>query len=452
MLKERLLVVDDQPDIRWTLKQYFTIEGYEVDEAATGAEAYIQFELGTDLVFLDHYLPDADGLDILREMLDANTDIPIIMLTGHACVNKAVEAMKLGAYHYAAKPVDLEELAVLVRRALDTSRLRRNLRALSPTIHGGFDCIIGESPQIKKVKNLLAKVTSSPCSTVLITGDSGTGKDLAAKAIHQNSERAEGPYLNITCSALTSTLLESELFGHERGAFTDAKNRKKGLLEHAHTGTVFLDEIGEMELAAQSKLLRFLEEKTFRRVGGTTDIRADVRVIAATNVDLKSAVKQHRFREDLYFRLAVLTIHMPPLRERTGDLALLVNHFVQHFNYEFKKKVQGLTPSTMEFLARHAWPGNVRELRNAIERAVLLSEKSVLNEEDFPMLLVESPIESEIDFHLPSSGINIAKLERSLVLQALEKAKGNKTIAASLLGMNRDQIRYRMEKFNLNDF
>jgi transcriptional regulator with PAS, ATPase and Fis domain len=294
-------------------------------------------------------------------------------------------------------------------------------------------------------------VARSPSSTVLITGESGTGKDLAARIIHRRSERRGGPFLNVTCSALTAPLLESELFGHERGAFTDAKERRKGLLEQAHTGTVFLDEIGEMSPDMQSKLLRFLEEKTFRRVGGLTDIRADVRVIAATNADLQRAVAEGAFREDLYYRLAVLTVKMPPLRERGGDMERLAAYFIQRFNREFHRRVERVAPSALTALGAYTWPGNVRELRNAIERAVLLSESATLSKSDFTMVEAPADPDSVADFRLPPRGLDFAALERSMVKQALDRAKGNRTLAASLLGMNRDQIRYRIEKFGLKE-
>jgi transcriptional regulator with PAS, ATPase and Fis domain len=300
---------------------------------------------------------------------------------------------------------------------------------------------------LRELKELLLRIAQSPSSTVLITGESGTGKALAAKGIHQASERKDGPFLNITCSALPSTLLESELFGHERGAFTDAKTEKKGLLEHAHGGTVFLDEIGEMEPSIQGKLLRFLEDKTFRRVGGAADIRADVRVIAATNVDLRAAVARKAFREDLFYRLAVLTVRLPALRERRGDVALLTRYFLEQFNHEFNKGIRGVTPEAMQRLEAAVWPGNVRELKNTVERAVLLCDRDILDVEAFELPTDEGGPSSA--FTLPANGVDMQELERRLLVQALERANGNRTRAGALLGMNRDQIRYRIEKFNL---
>jgi DNA-binding NtrC family response regulator len=447
--KATILVVDDEQFIRLALRDSLEADGYAVVEAASGREAMEQFEPGVDLVLLDHRLPDVDGLELLRRMRASDPDAPVIMLTAHSSIEHAVNAMREGAYHYAGKPIDLEELTLTARRALETTALRREVRRLRATraVPPSVDRIIGESRAMRDAKALLARIATSPASTVLITGESGTGKDLAAQAIHSASDRAGALFLNITCSALPTALLESELFGHERGAFTDARTRKTGLLEHAHGGTVFLDEIGEMEGALQAKLLRFLEEKAFRRVGGTADFRADVRVIAATNVDLREAVRRGTFREDLYYRLAVLTVQMPPLRERTGDVELLVKYFIDHFNREFGKKVKGISEQALRPLHQHSWPGNVRELRNAVERAILLSDKEHLGAEDFGMIATGTVDAS--GFRLPPGGIDFRELEKSLVKQALERSGGNQTQAAALLGMNRDQIRYRIEKFAL---
>jgi DNA-binding NtrC family response regulator len=356
--------------------------------------------------------------------------------------------MKLGAYHYVNKPFNLEEVALVVEKALETSQLRREVKALrsSDGRDAGFDAIIGGSVAMTAVKALLARVASSPASTVLLTGETGTGKDLAAKAIHYNSDRANRPFVNITCSALPEQLLESELFGHERGAFTDARQQKRGLLETADGGTVFLDEIGEMTPGLQAKLLRFLEEKTFKRVGGLHDVRVDVRVIAATNRDLEQEVKAGKFREDLFYRLQVMPIALPPLRERRGDVVQLANVFIDRFNREFRKRVQGLSPAAAEALDRYSWPGNVREMRNAIERAMLLVDKDSLEPDDFTTLTRSV---AATQFRLPPEGVNLEDVERQLLVQALERSGGNQTRAAQLLGIHRDQVRYRIEKFGL---
>ncbi len=341
MPRHRILVVDDEKLIRWTLRERLEEAGYAVTEAATGTEALARYDEGADLVLLDFRLPDIDGLEVLRRMRERHPDTLVILITALATVENAVEAMKSGAWHYLNKPIDVDELLLHVGKALETTRLRREVRTLRAKESAGysFDQIIGDSAPMRAVKELLRKVAASPASTVLLVGESGTGKDLAAKVIHYASEREAGVFQNITCSALPETLLESELFGHERGAFTDAKHQKPGLLEQADGGTVFLDEIGEMTPMLQAKLLRFLEEKAFRRVGGTSDLHVNVRVVAATNRNLEEAVSSGRFREDLYYRLRVVPVSLPPLRERAGDVPLLVNHFLEQFRAEFRKKV-----------------------------------------------------------------------------------------------------------------
>ena len=445
-----VLVVDDEPLIRWSLVNRLKEEGYRTAEAGTASDAVSQHRDGVDLILLDFALPDANGLEVLKRVKEIDPDTLVIMLTANTEVGTAVAAMKHGAFHYANKPFDLDEVMLLVEKALETTQLRREVRTLRARQAQpyGINSIVGESEPIKSVRALLHKIGVSPASTVLLTGESGTGKDLAAKIIHYSNARAAKPFMNITCSALPETLLESELFGHERGAFTGADRQKRGLIESADGGTVFLDEIGEMVPLLQAKLLRFLEEKTFKRVGGSTDIRVDVRVIAATNRSLEEEMKKGRFREDLYYRLNVMAVPLPPLRERRDDVPLLIDHYVDAFNTEFRKKIHGVSPSAMTALIAYAWPGNVRELRNAVERAMLLAESNQLNESHFPVLSA-APGELSAGVSLPSSGINLEGLERSLVVQALERAGWNQTRAAALLGLNRDQIRYRIEKFEL---
>src|SRR5829696_9043626 len=446
-----VLVVDDEPLIRWSLVNRLKEEGYRTLEAGTAGEAVAQHRDGADLVLLDFALPDANGLAVLKQIKDTDPDTLVIMLTANSDVGTAVEAMKSGAFHYANKPFDLDEVMLLVEKALETTQLRREVRVLRARQAQpyGPGSIVGDSDAMKSVRALLAKIAISPASTVLLTGESGTGKDLAAKVLHYSSSRAAKPFMNITCSALPETLLESELFGHERGAFTGADRQKRGLIESADGGTVFLDEIGEMVPLLQAKLLRFLEEKSFKRVGGSQDIKVDVRVVAATNRSLQEEVKKGHFREDLFYRLNVMSVALPPLRERKGDIAPLIDHYIDAFNTEFRKKIRGVSPSTMTALEGYPWRGNVRELRNALERAMLLADGNELNESHFPMLAATDG-ELSTAMGLPIEGLNLEALERSLVVQALERSGWNQTKAATLLGLNRDQIRYRIEKFDLH--
>jgi two-component system response regulator AtoC len=444
-----ILVVDDEALIRWSLSERLKSEGYDVLEADTGHAALEKLPEGVDLVLLDYRLPDTDGVSILRKIKEFDQDILVILLTAYASVETAVEAMKLGAYHFANKPFNLDEVATTVDRALETTRLRRELRQYRTDAARPYSLqrIVGASPTVTALRHLVARVAVSPASTVLLTGESGTGKDLVAKVIHYASDRSSKPFMNITCSALPEQLLESELFGHERGAFTDARFQKKGLLETADGGTVFLDEIGEMTPALQAKLLRFLEEKSFKRVGGSSDIRVDVRVIAATNRNLEEEVSKHRFRADLFFRLNVLPISMPPLRAHAEDIPLLVEYFIDAFNSEFRKKILGATPAAYALLQGYGWPGNVRELRNVIERAMLLSDGTRLDAKDFAAMT--KTLSASDEFELPPTGVDLEQLERSLLIQALRRSGGNQTRAGGLLGLNRDQIRYRIEKFGL---
>ncbi len=454
-MPSRLLVVDDERLIRWSLDQTLSKDGYEVSTASTGEAALaVVREDPPDLVFLDLKLPDTDGLQVLRQIRELAPHVQVLIMTAYADVGTAVEAMKLGAYDYLPKPIDFKNLAVTVRNALEASQLRRKVQLLSEKhlYPYRFDRIVGTSRAIQEVIALARKVARSEATTVLIQGESGAGKDLLAKAIHYESGRAEEPFMEITCTALPETLLESELFGHERGAFTDAKTQKKGLLELAQGGTVFLDEIGDMSGGLQAKLLRVLEERRFRRVGGTKDIAVNIRVIAATNRDLRQVVESGAFRKDLYYRLQVVTITIPPLRNRQDDVLPLAQHFLEHFGREFKKPAPRFSPEARRLLIQYDWPGNVRELRNVIERAMILEDTGELLPAHLPPEIARSPAGPAVEaakFQLPQSGVNLEEVEREFVRQALEMTRGNQTRAAPLLGLTRDELRYRLKKFGL---
>ena len=457
MTGRRVLVLDDERLVRWSLSERLRADGMEPVQAATVAEAMDLAARGVDAAILDYHLPDGDGIAVLRQLRQGDPELPVIMLTANTEIDIVVAAVKAGASDYVAKPFEVHDVALRLTRAIEATGSRRELRRLKEDLARpfGFDSMIGESAPMQQVRRLAAKIAESPASTVLITGDSGTGKDLVAKVVHYGSRRAGGPFLNITCSALPETLLESELFGHERGAFTDARQQKRGLFEQADQGTVFLDEIAETAPTLQAKLLRFLEEKMFRRVGGSADVKVDVRVIAATNQDLERQVRDGKFREDLYYRLNVMRVPMPPLRERGRDVLLLAGHFLRTFGREFRKPVRSLSAAAEAALLAYAWPGNVRELRNLIERAVLLAEHAVLGPEDFDSLrgpgLGAAPVPAAATggVQLPPDGLRLDDLERDLIVLALERTHGNQTRAAALLGLHRDQIRYRMEKYGL---
>jgi DNA-binding NtrC family response regulator len=453
MMRSKLLVVDDERLIRWSLEQTLAKAGYEVSTASTGdaAIASVREDL-PDLVLLDLKLPDTSGLQVLRQLKELAPHVQVLIMTAYADVGTAVEAMKLGAYDYLPKPIDFENLAVTVRNALEASQLKRRVQLLSEKhlYPYRFERIVGRSQALQEVIAVARKVARSEATTVLIQGESGTGKDVLAKAIHYEGARAEQPFMEIACTAMPETLLESELFGHERGAFTDAKTQKKGLLELAQGGTLFLDEIGDMSVGLQAKLLRVLEERRFRRVGGTRDISVDIRVVAATNRDLRQAAESGVFRKDLYYRLQVVTITIPPLRERREDILLLARHFLEHFGHEFKKRLPRLSGEAERLLVQYDWPGNVRELRNVIERAMILEDAGDLLPAHLPpeiSRLTATALPPVPKFHLPEAGLVLEEVEREFVRQALELTQGNQTRAARLLGLTRDEIRYRVKKF-----
>ncbi len=453
----RVLIVEDEDLIRWSLRQKFEERGYEVVEAETGQSALEAFDEDRfDLIMLDYRLPDITGLDVLHGVRSIDAHAVVIMMTAYSTIETAVEAIKLGAFNYIAKPFQMNELLLTVDKALETNQLRREVRELREQTQRdfGIDAIIGQHPSMKRLYEIIKRVSHTGVSTVFLRGETGTGKDLIARVIHHNSDRRHQPYVNVTCTALSESLLESELFGHERGAFTDAKAQKKGLFEMADGGTVFLDEVGDMPPALQAKLLRFLEERRFRRVGGTREIGVNVRVIGATNRDLEQAIEEGGFRRDLMYRLNVVTVYLPPLRARGDDVRLLTQHFVTRFSQEFKKTITGVADQAYARLLDYSWPGNVRELRNVIERAVLLCRTDTVTADDIVLGRSErQPWQWDIEsMALPAEGFDfdhLRKLEVHLLEQALERTNNNQTQAARLLNLSRDRLRYRLQKHGL---
>ncbi|MHC4697276.1 MAG: sigma-54-dependent transcriptional regulator [Planctomycetota bacterium] len=452
-MKVRVLIVEDEKLIRWSLRQKFEAREYEVTDVETGGEGLEALEADVyDLVMLDYKLPDMTGLDVLRTLRRSDDDVVVIMMTAFSSIESAVDAIKLGAYDYITKPFDMDVVLRTADKALETTKLRREVRELRRHIQHeyGIERIIGQAPCMVELFEIINRVAESGASTIFLRGDSGTGKDLVARVIHYSSSRAPRPFMNITCTALSEALLESELFGHEKGAFTDAKTTKKGLFELADGGTIFLDEVGDMPLGLQAKLLRFLEERMFRRVGGTHELSVDVRVIAATNRDIEKAIERGQFRNDLMFRLNVIPIYLPPLRDRGDDLQLLAQHFVAQFAQEFRKQITSIDEEVFQNLYGYSWPGNVRELRNVIERAVLLCDGDTIGASDVVLGQADRTQRTDDDgYILPPKGIDLRELENSLIRQALARTNNNQTRAAKLLHLSRDAFRYRLEKLGL---
>ncbi len=455
MIKEKILVIEDEPLQRWAVRENLSSWGYEVLEASSG-EAGIETYIDQlpDLVLLDLRLPDCSGVEVLRAIKTSDPSAVLIMVTAHGGLGDAVEAFRLGLFDFLSKPLDFDALRIALRFGLEARRLRGEVeRWRDSDRQSGGSVIVGESRAIAESVSLMRRAAASATSIILLQGESGTGKDLFAKAIHYNSPLAKGPFVAVNCSALPDTLLESELFGHEKGAFTDARGTKKGLFEVADGGTLYLDEVGELKLGLQAKLLRVLESFTFRRVGGIHDIKVEVRVIAASNRDLEQAVEKGDFRADLFYRLGVIQLRLPPLRERAEDIPELVEHFVRDFSVKLRRPVTGVTSDAMALLKRHRWPGNVRELRNAIERAVLLEEGDRITCRYLPVS--REPTDADgvrpgpMNIVLPPEGTSLERVEEELVRQAMALAAGNQTRAARLLDISRDALRYKLKKFGI---
>ena len=450
---ETVLIVDDEKNYLMVLSAFLSGEGYETLTADSAQQALEIVETADlDLVLTDMKMPTIDGIELLKRIKQNVPDLPVVMMTAYGTVEKAVEAIQLGAFNFILKPFQNETLKQIVDKAVRTYRVLKENRRLVQALEDryGFDNIIGKSKPMQAVFDTIQKVAHTK-ATVLITGESGTGKELIAKAIHFNSPRRNKPFVAVSCAALTETLLESELFGHEKGAFTGATAMKKGRFELADEGTLFLDEIGEVPASVQVKLLRVLEQMSFERVGGARTIAVDVRLIAATNKDLKAEAEQHRFREDLYFRLNVVYIKLPPLRERLEDIPLLAAHLVNKYAREAHSGEMTISPEAMRFLCDHRWPGNVREFEHAIERAVLFSKGNEITLDDLPKDLVgfadlETPIDWQKLSNLPET---LDAIEKRLIQKALSLSNNVQSRAANLLGIPRNNLHYRLKKHNL---
>jgi two-component system response regulator AtoC len=471
MPAEKIMIVDDERLVRWSLRQKCEEWGYHVIDADAGEPALklAQHE-SPDLVLLDVRMPDLTGIEVLDQLKKSGDARAVIMITADPQLDDVKAALKLGAYDFVGKPVDFDELHVTIKNALEATSLRAEVQTLRGEIRrdAGYNSVVSVSPKMTELMNFVRKVASSEATTILIQGESGTGKDLIAKAIHYESSRHEKPFVAINCSAIPETLMEAELFGHEKGAFTDAKQMKKGLFEAADGGTLFLDEIGELSPLLQAKLLRVLEDQVIRRVGGIKDMQVDVRVIAASNRDLEKAVREGQFRQDLYYRLAIIAIFIPPLRDRKEDILPLVEFFIDRYNRRFKKSIRGVTDETRRLILSHNWPGNVRELKNTIERGMILEDEPFLRPVYLPFSVGESGGRTVFErtspsdggqtlpngrtlprLYIPEGGTSLEEVEHHMVELAMRQANGNQTHAAKLLDISRDALRYKLKKFGL---
>jgi len=465
------MIVDDERLVRWSLRQKCEEWGYHVIEAESGEPGLrLAQRESPDLVLLDVRMPDLTGIEVLDQLKKNGDARAVIMITADPQLDDVKAALKLGAYDFVGKPVDFDELHITIKNALEATSLRTEVQALRGEVRrgAGYDSVVSVSAKMTELMNFVRKVAGSEATTILIQGESGTGKDLIAKAIHYESSRQERPFVAINCSAIPETLMEAELFGHEKGAFTDAKQMKKGLFEAADGGTLFLDEIGELSPLLQAKLLRVLEDQVIRRVGGIKDMQVDVRVIAASNRDLEKAVREGQFRQDLYYRLAIIAIFIPPLRDRKEDIMPLVDFFIERYNRRFKKSIRGITDDTRRLIFSHNWPGNVRELKNTIERGMILEDEPYLRPVYLPFSVGESGGRTVFErtssadsgqilpngrmlprLYIPEGGTSLEKVEHAMVELAMRQANSNQTHAAKLLDISRDALRYKLKKFGL---
>ena len=451
-MKPKILVVDDERSHRQMIEAVLSAEGYEIAQADNGQAAIDAVEEKFyDLVIMDIRMPELGGIEALKKIKTISPGIPIILMTAYASVGTAVDALKSGASDYLTKPLDIEELKILVAKTMRFHQLEEENIYLKERLNDRFDfsSIIGRSPAMNKLFETMALVAPSE-ATVLIVGESGTGKELIANAIHQNSPRKDRPFIKVNCAALPETLLESELFGHEKGSFTGAIARKQGRFQLAHKSSIFLDEIAEMAPTTQAKILRVLQEREFEPLGGIHTIKVDTRIIAATNKQLDEEIKAGRFREDLYYRLNVVSLEVPPLRERGDDVALLTDFFLKKYTEKNNKLIKGFTPRAMDLLMRHEWPGNVRELENIVERAVIMARGEMITPMEFPENL------KELDLELKEARINIAagrslkEVEKEMILRTLDETGGNRTHAADILGISRRTLQLKLKEYGIN--
>ena len=452
MTGRRILVVDDEESVRWALRKALERANYRVDLAADGPSGLqAAEEPGVDLALLDVRLPGRDGLDVLREIRKRRPDLPVIMMTAYGTLQVAVEAMRLGAYDYIGKPFDMDEVLLVVEKALEAQALAREVARLRQTVEERFDLggIVGASPAMQQIFKAVGKVAGTDL-TVLLRGESGTGKELIARAVHENSRRKGRPFVPVNCAAIPRELLESELFGHEKGAFTGAVAARRGRFEQAEGGTVFLDEVGDMDLSLQTKLLRVLQEREYRPIGSDRIVRVDFRLVCATNADINALRQEGRFREDLFFRINTITLRVPPLRERTEDIPPLCEHFLAKYRARHDRHVRSIAPPAYHLLLRHAWPGNVRELENAIERGVLVAKGAEIEIADLPEAVREETAAGAQAGAVPANR-TLAEIEKLVIQQTLERTGWNKQETAQVLGLYRPTLYSKMKKYEITD-